>query len=453
MRPGWLISIFLFSGIVCSSLWAETPAPSYLIVPPPKHSLQSAESKGKIEQLAENGDHIMVAGNSPTFTLEFADVRDQSGSGFDDPLQGAQRRAVAASVFERVSLILDGEPGSAKIVFDSRSPWLNQNTLAIGIPFFQCIDGFQKPIAHQALKTDEHVHTHEGELLVNFDLPLSASPEAPPDGKYDLYTVLFHEMIHILGFVGFTVEADGNPQDCGGARMMPAIAGFTTDSAGKALWKEEGGEISYIGTALDLPSSQEPVLLEIPHAQTPELRLATSNLRVSGHWLPLDFSERTGVLMLREPFPTGEIRRNLTPETKSILRDVLEYEVSEEKRGLTGSWVDIQLNGQGFTLHFISESRFVIYYFGFTDSGEKLWLVGGRDGGFELGEAITVPLYEASGGQFSHFQIADISELLWGELQIRFLDCWNATATLSGLDGVQQMSLFPLARVDSLDCF
>jgi hypothetical protein len=236
MRPGWLISLVIISGITCSSLRAEILAPSYLIVPPQKHSLQSSESEPESKTQAENGPHIVVAGNSPTFTLEFADVRDQSGTGFDDPQQGAQRRAIATSVFERVSLILDGEPGSAKIVLDSRSPWLNQNTLAIGIPFFQCIDGFQKPIAHQALKSDVHVHTHEGELLVNFDLPISASMETPPVGKYDLYTVLFHEMIHILGFVGFTVEADGRPQDCGGARMMPAIAGFTTDASGKALW-------------------------------------------------------------------------------------------------------------------------------------------------------------------------------------------------------------------------
>ena len=41
----------------------------------------------------------------------------------------------------------------------------------------------------------------------------------------------------------------------------------------------------------------------------------------------------------------------------------------------------------------------------------------------------------------------------WGQLEITFLDCLNAVATLSGIDGVQNMSLFPLARVDSLDCY
>jgi hypothetical protein len=453
MRPGWLIITFLIAGIVCTSARAESEAPSYLLVPPLNSNTQSDNPVTTTKQQVVAGDHELIIGTSPSFTIEFADVRDQTGSGFDDPAHGAQRRDIAEAVFTRVSQILEGEPGSARIVLDSRSPWLNQNTLAIGVPFFQCIDGFQKPIIHGALKSDTHVHTHEGELLVNFDLPLHASQDVPPVGQYDLYTVLYHEIIHIMGFVGFTVEPDGRPQDCGGARMLPALARFTTDDSGQPLWKEEGGEIQFLSHTGALPSSVRPILLDLPNANGDALRLATSELRVSGHWLPEDFVGRAGVLMLREPFPSGQTRRNMTPETKSILREVLELEVGEDKRGLTGAWADAQLDGQGFTIQFLEQSRFVIFFFGFSDNGVRQWLLGNYSSSFELGQEISIPMIEATGGRFNHSQAVDITELPWGELKIRFLDCLNAEATLSGVDGVVDMSLFPLARVGGLDCY
>jgi hypothetical protein len=452
MKPGWLILMLLFAGMPAASAWAQEQAPPYRILSYSQQA-ESADDTGIRSNAVNESGYVDTVGESPQFLLEFADVRDGTGHGFDDPEQGSTRRAITRSVFERMSEVLAGEPGSARILIDSSSPWLNQDTLAVGIPLFQCVDGFQKPIIHKALREDIHVHSHEGELLVNFDLPISASDQRPPAGQYDLYTLIFHEMIHILGFVGFTVEPDGRPRDCGGARMLPAIAQFTTDASGNPLWKENSGDIEFVGQASSLPSNHEPIFLDLPEAQAEVLRLATSSLRVSGHWLPEDFAQRRGVLMLREPFPTGEMRRNMTPETKGILSQVLGYQVAQEARGLSGAWVDSQLNGQGFTLHFIGKSRFVIYFYGFTDSGERLWMLGVHDGAFKLGETLQLNLVEAAGGRFNHFDQADIYETPWGSLEIRFQDCLNAEATLSGIDGIQSMQLFPLARIDGLDCY
>lgn len=453
MRPGWLILLFSLGVIPTVALCAGPSAPQYAFIPTTSYETQSAVQDQPAIRSEAGQDFLISAGSNPSFLLEFADVRDRTGTGFDDPQLGSARRQVAVSAFEQMSEILAGEPGSARVLVDSRSPWLDQQTLAIGIPLFQCIDGFQKPIIHDALRKDTHVHTHEGELLVNFNLPVSTSMEKTPQGQYDLYTMIFHEMVHILGFVGFSVESDGLPKDCGGARMLPAIAGYATDSLGNPLWIEQEGEILYLGNASDLPSAGAPILLDIPDAAQESLHLASGSLRVSGHWLPEDFEQRSDVLMLRKPFPSGSTRRNLTPETKSILETVLEYRINQEARGLSGAWVDSQLNGQGFTLSFIGKSRFIIYFYGFTDSGERLWMLGLHDGDFELGETITIPLIEAAGGQFNHLDTAQISELPWGELSIRFQDCLNAEATLSGIDGTQEMQLFPLARIDGLDCY
>ncbi|MFT5141061.1 MAG: hypothetical protein ACI9CB_002732 [Rhodothermales bacterium] len=453
MRPGRLFITFLFSGLAWNLACAQSTAPDYFIVPQSTPVAQSERGQSIGKESVPGSEYILSVGQSPSFDLEFVDVKDQTGTGFDHPQLGSERRAVAVATFARISQVLNGEPGSAKILIDSRSPWLNQNTLAVGIPFFQCVDGFQKPIIYDALRNKTHVHTHEGELLVNFDFPLSASLGSPPPHEYDLYTLLLHEITHILGFVGFTVEADGQPQDCGGARMLPAIAGFTRDASGKKMWSELEGQVEYVGNPLSLPTAQAPVSLDLPIDFATKIRLATSSLRVSGHWLPEDFVDRTGVLMLKEPFPAGQTRRNMTPESKSILENILGYQVNQELRGLTGSWIDSTLNGQGVTLHFIDESSFVIYFFGFGNNGSRQWMVGLYKGGFNLGESISIPLFEVSGGQFAPMGASNVEESPWGVLELRFLDCFTAQVSLNGLDGILDMTLSQLAHVDSLECY
>lgn len=453
MQPARLTVLFLTGWLLAESASAAADRPYGLI-----SALPQADRTAVSGQLPQSGitlaDHVIRVGSSPTFEIEFIDVRDHSGTGFDHPLLGIDRRAIAVAVFERIGQVLDGEPGTARIRFDSRSPWLNPDTLAIGIPYYQCINGFQKPIIFNALRNNTQVHDFEGEMLVNFNLPLSATFGTPPVGQYDLYTLILHEVMHVLGFVGFNVEANGSAPDCGGgARMLPEVARYVTSRSGAPLWTDDGGSLRFTGVPADLPSATEPVNLGLLGYPQGSLRLATGTLRVSGHWLPEDFAGREGVLMLREPFPSGQKRRNITPETKSILSEVLGYRVSQEVRGLTGSWVDASMDSQGFSLHFISANRFAVYFFGFDDHGDPLWLVGLHTGAFRLGETLNIPMFKASGGRFTQPPVTGPTETLWGSLQLRFLDCLRATATLSGVDGSRDMTLLQLAGVDQLDCF
>lgn len=446
---------FVYSILVYSLLapGLAQGAPQFLYLPAEASRPQAAATQETPAQSVKSSAYTLSAGATPEFELVFPELQEGANSGFGDPLLGEQRRAIAQRVFEQVSQLLDGEPGRARIRLDSRSPWLDDRTLAVGIPYFRCVDGFQKPIIFDALRENQHVHEVEGELLVNFELPIHASLEAPPSGHYDLYTLLLHEAMHVLGFVGFSVEADGRPGDCGGARMLPAIAAHATDALGRRLWVERDGAIHFDGAPADLPDGVHAMRLDDGLAIEAPLRLAADRLRVSGHWLPEDFPNRPGVLMLRAPFPSGQLRRNLTPETKTVLAEVLGYRVGQELRGLTGSWVDPALDGQGLTLHFITPDRFAVYFFGYAANGERLWLVGLHDGAFELGEALDIDLFEATGGRFGNGTGQTPVELPWGDLSLRFTDCHSAVAGLSGMDGTQDLQLVPLARVDSPACF
>ena len=442
----------LFAASLCAVTAGASEIQPIAIVPAPDviPGPQAMAGKSRVESESETW---ITAGTNPTFLLQFADVMDGTGSGFDDPDLGPARQAIAIAAFERTSIILAGEPGTARVRIDSRSPYFDGNVLAVGVPYFQCSDGFRKPIIFEALRNDVHVHEIEGELGVDFTLPLNADLDAPHVGQYDLFTVIFHEIAHILGFVGFTVGADGLPPDCGGARMLPTLARFALDGDGAPLWVERHGEIRFDGLPGDLPGAGQPLRISLPFDPQPQLHLASGNLAVSGHWLPEDFANRTGVLMLQEPIPSGVMRRNMTPETKAVLAGALEFTVGEEPRGLTGSWFDPASGGQGFSLHFIDRNRFVVYFFGFNDARERLWMIGVHDGDMTLGQDLSVPLFEATGGRFNDFDPGAVSETPWGTLEIRFHDCLNARATLTGLDGYQDMNLQRLAGVDQLECY
>jgi len=58
----------------------------------------------------------------------------------------------------------------------------------------------------------------------------------------------------------------------------------------------------------------------------------------------------------------------------------------------------------------------------------------------------------ANNGRFNNFSAADIVRSIWGTLDITFIDCGHATATLVGADGSKTMAMVILARVATTQC-
>ena len=119
---------------------------------------------------------------------------------------------------------------------------------------------------------------------------------------------------------------------------------------------------------------------------------------------------------------------------------------------VTGSWYDPLTSGQGFAVHKISDDRGALYFYGYNDEGEHLWLIGVWEEELVFGEQVIIELDQASGGTFDLVDPADIKIEPWGTLRLRFDDCESGWAKLEGLDGSQELDLALLAGSLGLDC-
>ncbi len=122
---------------------------------------------------------------------------------------------------------------------------------------------------------------------------------------------------------------------------------------------------------------------------------------------------------------------------------------------LSGSWYNVATSGQGFNLELVNDRRFLLYFYGYGNSGEHLWLYGDYDPPgrtFGYGQPVDVPMYFVTGGNFSNFNAANISSRVWGTARISFQSCQRATVELSGEAGTQVLVLDKLLTPMGLSC-
>lgn len=113
---------------------------------------------------------------------------------------------------------------------------------------------------------------------------------------------------------------------------------------------------------------------------------------------------------------------------------------------LTGLWYETTTSGQGIEVQWLAGDLMVVFFYGHRDNGANLFLIGTRVGRPSYGDVLRMDLTTATNGRWNDFDAAAIQRATWGTLELRFLDCDRATATLVGTDGTKTMTLVPLAR-------
>lgn len=102
-------------------------------------------------------------------------------------------------------------------------------------------------------------------------------------------------------------------------------------------------------------------------------------------------------------------------------------------------------------MELVNDRRFLLYFYGYDDSGRQLWLYGDYDPAarsFDYGE----PMYFVSGGRFNGFDPAAIGSRVRGAASIRFISCKRASVVLSGETGIQTLELDKLLTPVGLTC-
>lgn len=125
----------------------------------------------------------------------------------------------------------------------------------------------------------------------------------------------------------------------------------------------------------------------------------------------------------------GQRAPGLSANTLLMLNEIMGYGTAVaavNARGLTGTGFDPASSGQGFNIQFITEDRFLIFFYGFLDNEERFWLLGDFGPEVRYNMGLSVNMLEAN--------------------------CNTTIATLVGPAGTHVFDLTKLAGVDGLTC-
>ena len=155
--------------------------------------------------------------NEIAFTVTYKDRTAFGGRGnkrgFDDPIEGLERRAVVERVLTYLGDVLnETAPAACEIVFDT-SQTDGKGFLATAGPlFFEDPVGFRNGFAYDHITTGQDPLADSADIVcrVDFGYPwyTDAAPTVP-EGAFDLFTALLHEFTHGMGLLSLTGE-DGS---------------------------------------------------------------------------------------------------------------------------------------------------------------------------------------------------------------------------------------------------
>ena len=116
---------------------------------------------------------------------------------------------------------------------------------------------------------------------------------------------------------------------------------------------------------------------------------------------------------------------------------------------MNGLFHDPANPGHGFDFNVHSEG-FTAYYYGHTDSGERLWLISELlEENLEYYRSYELDLYEVINGRFGE---PDFEPALWGTLRLTLYDCNSGSAELSGIDGQSRIEFVRLTEPSNSTC-
>ncbi len=106
--------------------------------------------------------------------------------------------------------------------------------------------------------------------------------------------------------------------------------------------------------------------------------------------------------------------------------------------GITGSWWNPEMNGQGLMIEILPDDNVLVaYWFNYDNSGQRQWMLG--SGLIGTDNQVDLTFIRPVNGLPNDAQVPEKPE--WGTGRLEFQDCFNATFNWNGADGFGQMAL------------
>jgi hypothetical protein len=118
----------------------------------------------------------------------------------------------------------------------------------------------------------------------------------------------------------------------------------------------------------------------------------------------------------------------------------------------TGPWFDSTLDGEGYLI-FQTPAGWLIYYFGYTADGKRLWLISNLlvIDNLAWGQEYEFSMLVGTPGSFS--MPSPSTELTaWGILRIQLSDCFSGVFVLDGIDGLKTANVIKIVGVEGTSC-
>lgn len=135
----------------------------------------------------------------------------------------------------------------------------------------------------------------------------------------------------------------------------------------------------------------------------------------------------------------------------------IEYSMDSDPAPVPGSdfsgpWFDSNSDGEGY-LVFNTPAGWLIYFFGYSADGDRLWLVSNLLDieSLVLGQAYEVTMLVGAPGSFEMpTPSADLET--WGTLQVLLADCVSGVFVLDGADGMKTSNVTKLIGIEGSSC-
>jgi sugar lactone lactonase YvrE len=135
-----------------------------------------------------------------------------------------------------------------------------------------------------------------------------------------------------------------------------------------------------------------------------------------------------------------------------ISRGTFLADTSANAAAYSGLWYDQSKDGEGYNV-ISGKPGSVIYYYGSSSNGERLWLVSDLlTNNITDGTTVTGTMYDATGGDFYHPAPSATALRNWGTIEALFNDCDDGRFILTGADGNKTSDVVKLAGVGGAKC-